>query len=209
MTSLKTYDLVDKSAGSVKTASPLFATELNGGLIQFVVRLFQRRGMAKTATAKTRAEVSGGGRKPWKQKGTGQARQGTINAPQWVGGGKAFGPKNLKRHVKVNRKIHRQTIMMALTSQAEQTVIIKNDDQFDAKVSKVREFVDILKANNAIDKKVLYVTTTLKSRESKLGNIEGLTISSVNGLSVFSILNAHKVLIEESSFKQLQEMYHV
>ena len=154
-------------------------------------------------------EVSGGGRKPWKQKGTGQARQGTINAPQWVGGGKAFGPKNEKRNVKVNRKIHRKSLMMALTSQLDNTIVLKNDTQFDSKISKVKDFLDVLKMNDALDKKVLYVTTTLSAREQKIGNIEGLKVCSVNGLSVFSILNARKVIIEQSSLDQLEEILNV
>ena len=209
MTSINTYDLVASKNGTKKTESKLFTTEINTGLIQFVVRLFQLKGMAKTATAKTRAEVSGGGRKPWKQKGTGQARQGTINAPQWVGGGKAFGPKNEKRNVKVNRKIHRKTIMMALSAQSADTVIIQNESQFDSKITKVKEFIDVLKANDAYDKKVLYVTNSLSAREQRVGNIDGLKICSVNGLSVFSILNARKVLIEESSLNQLEELLNV
>ena len=209
MISINTYDLVDKKINSEKTDSKLFSTEINKGLIQFVVRLFQLKGMAKTATAKTRAEVSGGGRKPWKQKGTGQARQGTINAPQWVGGGKAFGPKNEKRNVKVNRKIHRKSLMMALTSQLDNTIVLKNDAQFDSKISKVKDFLDVLKMNDALDKKVLYVTTTLSAREQKIGNIEGLKVCSVNGLSVFSILNARKVIIEQSSLDQLEEILNV
>lgn len=209
MISINTYDLVDKKINTEKTDSKLFSTEINKGLIQFVVRLFQLKGMAKTATAKTRAEVSGGGRKPWKQKGTGQARQGTINAPQWVGGGKAFGPKNEKRNVKVNRKIHRKSLMMALTSQLDNTIVLKNDTQFDSKISKVKDFLDVLKMNDALDKKVLYVTTTLSAREQKIGNIEGLKVCSVNGLSVFSILNARKVIIEQSSLDQLEEILNV
>ncbi len=209
MISINTYDLVEKKINTEKTDSKLFSTEINKGLIQFVVRLFQLKGMAKTATAKTRAEVSGGGRKPWKQKGTGQARQGTINAPQWVGGGKAFGPKNEKRNVKVNRKIHRKSLMMALTSQLDNTIVLKNDTQFDSKISKVKDFLDVLKMNDALDKKVLYVTTTLSAREQKIGNIEGLKVCSVNGLSVFSILNARKVIIEQSSLDQLEEILNV
>ena len=209
MTSINSYNIVENTSNLIETDSILFNTSINTGLIQFVVRLFQLKGMERNGSAKTRAEVSGGGRKPWKQKGTGQARQGTINAPQWVGGGKAMGPINIKRNVKINRKIHRKSIMMALTSQVENITILTNDSMFESKVNKVKDFLKIFNVQDMSKTNTVYVTTYPSQREAIIGNIQNVNIFSPHSLSVFSILKAKKIFIEETALKQFEETYNV
>ena len=207
MVKLKTYSLSESKVGESTANKDIFGVEAKEGLIHFVVHMYQLRGMRKTAKVKTRAEVSGGGRKPWKQKGTGRARAGTSSSPVWVGGGVTFGPQNVKRHLKVNKKVAQLGLKMALSLKVPETVVLKSADaDFSKKIKKVADFVAIMKELQITNKKVLYVTKEKLSREGMLGNIDKLQVSSVHGLNVFDVMNAQSIVFEDSSLAQFEEI---
>lgn len=207
MVKVNSYDLVKKQESSFEVASKLVDSPVSKEKLGFVVKDFLHQKRLKNSYAKTRAEVSGGGAKPWKQKGTGRARAGTSNSHLWVGGGVAMGPQNLKRLLKVNKKVKRQAFLGSLTAQKEIMLVVENSDKFSSLVTKVNDFVQIVKAKNINDKRILYVSKEKDSREAVIGNYNNLQVSSVYGLNVYDILKATAILIEDSAMKQLEEIY--
>jgi len=207
MVKVNSYDLVKKQESSFEVASKLVDSPVSKEKLGFVVKDFLHQKRSKNSYAKTRAEVSGGGAKPWKQKGTGRARAGTSNSHLWVGGGVAMGPQNLKRLLKVNKKVKRQAFLGSLTAQKEIMLVVENSDKFSSLVTKVNDFVQIVKAKNINDKRILYVSKEKDSREAVIGNYNNLQVSSVYGLNVYDILKATAILIEDSAMKQLEEIY--
>lgn len=201
------YDLNSKQTSVIELNNNLFNQKSSIEMLQFVIKDFFHVGRAKTATAKTRAEVSGGGKKPWKQKGTGRARAGTNSSPLWVGGGVTFGPNNLKKVTKVNKKVKQKALKGALTQKSDSIFILINDSDFERQILKVKDFFAIKNTLNLTKDKILYVTKNIDSRAKVLENIAGLKISSVFSLNVFDILNSDFLFIEESAIKQLEEIY--
>ena len=161
-----------------------------------------------THKVKTRTEVSGGGRKPWRQKGTGRARQGSIRAPQWKGGGIVFGPTPDKNYIKhVNRKVRKLAIKSALSLKAKESnlVII---DQFALNEPSTKTMVEILANLKVNNEKLLIVTkpgdeVIVKSSR----NIEKVNIIPSDGINIYDLLNANKLLVTEEVIKTIEEVY--
>ncbi|MEI7942190.1 MAG: 50S ribosomal protein L4 [Candidatus Riflemargulisbacteria bacterium] len=207
MVKVNSYDLVKQADSSFEVNSILIDSPVSKEKLGFVVKDFLHQKRSKNSYAKTRAEVSGGGAKPWKQKGTGRARAGTSNSPLWVGGGVCHGPQNIKRISKVNKKVKRQAFLGSLTAQKDFMLIVENADKFNTTITKINDFVKIVKTKELNDKRILYVSTERDSRESVIGNYDNLQVSSVYGLNVYDILKATAILIEDSAMKQLEEIY--
>lgn len=163
-----------------------------------------------TASAKTRAEVKGGGRKPWKQKGTGRARAGSIRSPLWRGGGVIFGPKPRDYSTKMNRKERRLALRTAFQSRAEEMTVVE-DFSTNLAQPKTKEMVAALQrwGATATDKVLLIVADMAESENVFLSarNIAKLKLISANGLNIYDILHADRIIVTKSAIAKIQEIY--
>ncbi len=206
MPSLAVVNMEGKEVSKIDLAESVFGIEPNAAVMhQMVVNYLanQRQG---TQSALTRAEVSGGGRKPWRQKGTGRARQGSTRAPQWTHGGVVFAPKPRSYRFTVNKKVRRLAMKSALsTKAASQEIVILDEIKLDEYKTKV--IVDMLKAIDAT-KKALIVLPEVDGKVIKsANNIKGVKTAQVNELNVYDILNADKLVIVKDAVSKIEEVY--
>ncbi len=162
-----------------------------------------------TACAKTRAEVRGGGRKPWKQKGTGRARAGSIRSPLWRGGGVIFGPKPKDYNMKMNRKERRLALRTALMSRVEDIIVVA-DFATDVAQPKTREFVQAMaRWGVQADSKVLIIVSEVEDNTLlSVRNIAKVKMISASGLNVFDLLNADQIVATAEAIAKIQEVYN-
>lgn len=206
MPSMKIVDMAGKEVGSMELSDKVFGVEVNGAVLHAAVRAFLLNQRQGTQSTLTRAEVSGGGIKPWKQKGTGRARQGSTRSPQWTHGGIAFGPKPRSYRIDLNRKTKRVAMQGALTSKVadNEMVVI---DAIKTEEYKTKTMVNMLKAIG-FSKKALVV---LDAKDDKvyesLSNIEGVKIAYVNTLNVYDILNCNLFVVAKAAAEKIQEVY--
>lgn len=206
MPNLAVVDMEGKKVGTIDLADSVFGIEPNAAVMhQMVVNYLaaQRQG---TQSALTRAEVSGGGKKPWRQKGTGRARQGSTRSPQWTHGGIVFAPKPRDYRFAVNKKVRRLALKSAFSSKAKDNEIIVVDsiamDDY-----KTKTIAAMLKAIEA-DKKALIVLPAVDSKIIKsANNIQGVKTAQVNTLNVYDILNADKLVIVKEAVSKIEEVY--
>lgn len=204
MPKLDVFDQSGKKISQLSLNDNVFGIEPNEQALYDVVKA-QRAAMRQgTHKAKTRSEVRGGGRKPWRQKGTGRARQGSIRSPQWRGGGIVFGPQPRDYYIKVNRKVRRLALRSALSlkvSEKSLTVL----DAFTLETAKTKSMVEIL-ANLKVEGKTLIVMDSLDPNVLlSARNIEGVEVTTSEQASVFEIMNASNLLITQSAVNQLEE----
>lgn len=203
---IKVYNTKAKEVGKMDLDSSVFEQEYNEALIHQVVVAQLANKRQGTKSTLTRAEVRGGGAKPWKQKGTGRARQGSIRSPQWIKGGVVFAPKPRDFSQKINKKMKISAIKSALSAKVAQgdiTVV----DTFAISAAKTKEVVSILK-NFGFDKKVLLVVAGNDEsiiRASK--NIENLTLISADLINVYDVVSNRKCLITQDAIKKIEEVY--
>ena len=198
--------MAGKNVGTIELAESVFGIEPNAAVMhQMVVNYLaaQRQG---TQSALTRAEVSGGGKKPWRQKGTGRARQGSTRAPQWTHGGIVFAPKPRDYRFTVNKKVRRLAMKSALSTKAAESEIIVVDsiklDEY-----KTKKIAAMLSAIGA-DKKALVVLPEVDSKVIKsANNLPGVKTAQVNELNVYDILNADKLVIAKEAVSKIEEVY--
>lgn len=206
MPNLAVVDMEGKNVGTIDLADSIFGIEPNVAVMhQMVVNYLaaQRQG---TQSALTRSEVSGGGKKPWRQKGTGRARQGSTRAPQWTHGGIVFAPKPRSYRFTVNKKVRRLAMKSAFSSKAAANEIIVVDaitmDEY-----KTKKIVAMLNAIGA-DKKALIVLDAVDSKIIKsANNIPGVKTAQVNTLNVYDILGADKLVIVKNAVSKIEEVY--
>lgn len=206
MAELKIYSKDGKSAGSLALSDAVFGAEYNEALIHQVVVAILANGRQGTKSTLTRSEVRGGGVKPWRQKGTGRARQGSIRAPQWIKGGVVFAPKPRDFSQKVNKKMRIAAMKSALSKKVVdgQIVAVK-----DLKLSaiKTREMVKVLD-NLKLTKSILIITEGKDDAVLRAaGNIPNVAITYAEVASVYDIVRASKVLATEAAIKKLEEVY--
>lgn len=194
-----------QKVGDFQLSDNVFGVEVNQyALHQVVVALLANKRQG-TQSAKTRAEVSGGGIKPWRQKGTGRARQGSIRAPQWIHGGMVFAVKPRSYRTSVPKSMRRVAMKSALTSKIndEQMVVL---DNLELDAPKTKEIVKMLNAFNA--KKTLIVTAESNENVYKSArNIEGVEILPVNNLNVYDLLKFEKLIITKEAVSKIEEVY--
>lgn len=194
------------SGDKVELSDNIFAIEPNDHVVYLSVKAYlanQRQGTHKT---KERNEVSGGGKKPWKQKGKGGARAGSSRSPLWVGGGTVFGPKPRDYRQKLNRKVNVLARKSALSMKAKASQIIVVED-FDFESPKTKNFADILKALNIYGKKTLLLTKDNLVNVFKSGrNIEKVCISEAVNASTYDILNNQQLLIQKSAIEKIENI---
>ncbi|MBQ9145577.1 MAG: 50S ribosomal protein L4 [Clostridia bacterium] len=206
MISLKVYDKTAKEIGSIEVSESVFGNEYNEALIHQVVvaQLANRRQGTKSAL--TRTEVRGGGRKPWRQKGTGQARQGSTRAPQWIKGGVVFAPKPRDFSQKVNKTMRREAIKSALSEKLACGEIIVVDN-LELAAAKTKEFVAILNAFG-LDNRTLVVTTGENvALQRATNNIPTVTLQDSALINVYDIVVNHKCLITKAAIEAIEKAY--
>lgn len=206
MPNFAVVDMEGKKVGTIDLADSIFGIEPNAAVMhQMVVNYLaaQRQG---TQSALTRAEVSGGGKKPWRQKGTGRARQGSTRAPQWTHGGIVFAPKPRSYRFTVNKKVRKLAMKSAFSSMAMDNNIIVVDS-IAMNEYKTKTIAAMLKAIEA-DKKALIVLPEVDSKIIKsANNIPGVKTAQVNTLNVYDILNADKLVIVKDAVSKIEEVY--
>lgn len=205
MASVKVYNIEGKEVGTMELNDAVFGVEVNEHLMHLAVVSQLANKRQGTQSAKTRAEVSGGGRKPWKQKGTGHARQGSTRSPQWTGGGVVFAPKPRDYSVKMNKKEKAAAIKSALTSKvAEEKFIVVEGLTFDEiKTKKMAAVLENLKVNKALvvlDKKDENVILSAR-------NIPEVRTTMSNSVNVYDVLKYDSVVITKEAVAQIEEVY--
>ena len=206
MPMVKVFDMAGKNVGEINLSDAIFGIEPNkyamhSALVNFLSN--QRQGTQSTLT---RTEVRGGGRKPWKQKGTGHARQGSIRAPQWRHGGIALGPKPRDYSYSLNKKVKRLALKSALSSKVlEDGVIVL--DELKVETIKTKTIVNMLTALEA-PKKVLIITAEVDTNVVKsANNIPGVKTAPANTLNIFDVLNSDKIIVVKDAVAKLEEVY--
>ena len=206
MPNVKVYDMAGQVTGEIALSEELFGAEVNKSVLHSVVRAYlinQRQG---TQSTKTRSEVSGGGKKPWKQKGTGRARQGSTRSPQWTHGGVALGPKPRTFHVSVNKKVKRIALKSALSAKLADNEIFVVEG-LKATEYKTRPMVEMLRALDAERKPLVVLPEVDKVTIKSFANIPGATTCQANNLNVYQILNHRKLVISKESVEIMEEVY--
>ena len=200
------YDMSGKLVGEIELPEALFGVEVNQSVVHDVVKNHLANKRQGTQSALTRAEVSGGGRKPWRQKGTGRARQGSTRAPQWTHGGIVFAPKPRDYSYTLNKKTKRLALKSALSAKAAaECVVVINEIKMDA--PKTAEFAKFLAAVGA-DKKSLVVTAEACQNVVKSGrNIPGCEVTFANLLNVYDIVNANKLVVDKAALQKIEEVF--
>ena len=200
-----------KVAGSGKNAAELelsagtFGHEFNQALVHQVVTAYRNAGRSGTKAQKSRAEVRGGGKKPWRQKGTGHARQGSIRAPQWTHGGVALGPKPRSYNYHINNKVKRLALLSVLSDKAANGNMVVVD-KFTCDEYKTKAVVAMLNAVGA-GKKNLLVNETVDAKFVKsAGNIAGVKTTFAGSVNTYDVLNADKLIISVDAAKKLEEV---
>ena len=206
MANLKVLDMTGAQVGTIELADSVFAVTVNEAVLHAAVRAYLLNQRQGTQSTLTRTEVSGGGRKPWRQKGTGRARQGSTRSPQWTHGGVALGPKPRSYRTDLNKKVKRLAMKSALSSKvlADELVVV---NEIVATEYKTAVMAKMLKALGA-EKKALVVLSEKNEMVIKsLSNIAGVKIAYVNTLNVYDILNCNKLVVVEAAAKKIEEVY--
>ncbi len=205
MAKIDVLNVEGKKVDSIEIADSIFAITPNQQALNDAI-LLQRSNMRQgTHKTKGRSEVSGGGKKPWRQKGTGRARQGTIRAPQWKGGGTVFGPTPRNYTLKMNKKVRRLALRSALAEKFQngEMVII---DQITFDVPKTKDMVNVMTALEA-PRKPLLVTGEYDENVFLAGrNVSGLINLDAAGINVLDIVNAHKIILTQDAVSKIEEV---
>ena len=200
------YDMSGKQVGQIELSDAIFGVEVNQAVVHDVVKNHLANCRQGTQSALTRAEVSGGGRKPWRQKGTGRARQGSTRAPQWTHGGIVFAPKPRDYSYTLNKKARRLALKSALSAKAAETAIVVIDS-IQMETPKTSEFAKFLSAVGA-ESKALVVTAEANENVVKSGrNIPGCEITFANLLNVYDIVNANKLVVDKAALAKIEEVF--
>ena len=206
MPSINVVDMKGKKVSTIELADSVFAVEPNEAVMHQMVVSYLANQRQGTQSALTRSEVSGGGKKPWRQKGTGRARQGSTRAPQWTLGGIVFAPKPRDYSFSVNKKVKRLAMKSALSSKvAENEVIVV--DSITTSEFKTKVMVEMLNAIG-VEKKALIVLPEVDKKVIKsASNTPGVKTAQVNELNVYDILNAGKLVIAKDAVSKIEEVY--
>ncbi len=200
------YDMSGKQVGEIELSAAVFGIDPNGAVVHDVVKNHLANCRQGTQSALTRAEVSGGGRKPWRQKGTGRARQGSTRAPQWTHGGIVFAPKPRDYSYTLNKKVKRLALKSALSAKAQDNnVVVIDSIKMDS--IKTKDFASFLSAVGA-EKKALVVTAEADQIIVKSGrNIPGCAVTFANLINVYDVVNANKLVVDQAALAKIEEVF--
>lgn len=206
MPKVAVLDMTGKEVGSVELSDAIFAIEPNTAVMHDVVVNHLANMRQGTQSALTRSEVSGGGRKPWRQKGTGHARQGSIRAPQWRHGGIVFAPKPRDYSYTLNKKVKRLAMKSAFSSKVLDNNLIVLDSM-DLENYKTKAVVEVLNAIGANDKALIVLPSMDDKIIKSARNISGVKTAQVNTINVYDMLNARKLVILKDAISKIEEVY--
>ena len=206
MPKVDVYNIEGKKVSDVELKEEIFGIEPNEAIVHSVLVNYLANQRQGTQSTKTRAEVRGGGRKPWRQKGTGRARQGSIRAPQWIKGGIALGPKPRSYKYTVNKKEKRLAIKSLLSSKVLENELIVIDN-IQLKEIKTKEMVRILENIKAEGKTLIMLPEREEKVQKSARNIEGVKTTLVNTINVYDLLKYKNLVITMDTVKKLEEVY--
>jgi len=199
-------DMSGKVVGEIELSEAVFGITPNAAVVHDVVKNHLANCRQGTQSALTRAEVSGGGRKPWRQKGTGRARQGSTRAPQWTHGGIVFAPKPRDYSYTLNKKTRRLALKSALSAKAAEAKIVVIDS-IKMEAPKTREFAAFLNAVG-VQGKALVVTAAADANVVKSGrNIPGCEVTFANLINVYDIVNAGQLVVDQAALQKIEEVF--
>ena len=205
MANVSVYNIKGKEVVTIDLNDAVFGVEVNEHLVHMAVVSQLANKRQGTQKAKTRSEVSGGGRKPWRQKGTGHARQGSTRAPQWTGGGVVFAPTPRDYSFKLNKKERRAALKSALTSRVEEKKFIVVDEiNFDE--IKTKKFQDVLN-NLSVSKALVVLEDGNKNAELSARNIADVKTAKTNTINVYDILKYNTVIATKAAVQAIEEVY--
>ena len=205
MANVKVFNMSGSEVGSIDLNDDIFAVEVNEHVMHQAVVQYLANQRQGTQSALTRAEVRGGGRKPWRQKGTGRARQGSIRAPQWTGGGVVFAPKPRDYSFKLNKKVKRLALKSALTTKVNEGSFVVIDE-LSFKEAKTKEFAAVLKNVN-VDKALVVLEDGNKNAVLSARNIPSVKTASVNTINVYDIIKYDSMVVTKAAVEKMQEVY--
>ena len=205
MPSVALYNIAGQEIGTVKLSDEIFAQEVNQAALHTVVRAYLANQRQGTQSALTRAEVSGGGIKPWRQKGTGRARQGSTRSPQWRHGGVVFAPKPRDYRVSVNKKVKRLAMKSALSSKVNDGSLVVFD-ALELAAPKTKEMIKVLDAVK-VNKALGVLPEKDETVERATGNIPNVKTTLVGTLNVYEILKYDTLILTKDSLAKIEEVY--
>ena len=206
MPNIKVVDMAGKEVGEITLSDKVFGAEVNEAVLHTAVRAYLMNQRQGTQSTLTRSEVSGGGRKPWKQKGTGHARQGSTRSPQWTHGGVALGPKPRTYRVNLNKSVKRVALFSALSSKvlASEMVVV---DAINATEYKTRTMTEMLTALGAAKKTLIVLADVNGMVIKSCANIPGVKTTQWNTINVYDILNCDTLVVVKDAVAKIEEVY--
>ena len=205
MANVSVYNIEGKEVGSIELNDAVFGVEVNEHLVHMAVVNQLANNRQGTQSAKTRSEVSGGGRKPWRQKGTGHARQGSTSAPQWTGGGIVFAPKPRDYSFKMNKKEKRIALLSALSSKVADNKIVVLD-AFNLDEVKTKKFAEVM-SNLKVDKALVVIEGENKNVVLSGRNIPTVKVSATNEINTYDVLKYETLVVTKAAVEKLEEVY--
>ena len=198
--------MAGKEVGEIALSDAVFGAEVNSAVLHLAVKNYLANQRQGTQSTKTRSEVSGGGKKPWKQKGTGHARQGSTRSPQWTHGGIALGPKPRSYRFEINKKVRRIALQSAFSSKvADGDMIVV--DAINATEYKTKTMAAMLKALGSEKKALVVLEENNAFAVKSLANIPGVKTALVNTLNVYDVLNCDKFIVAKAAAEKMEEVY--
>lgn len=206
MATVKVVNMKGEEVGSIELNDKIFAADINEAVLHAATRAYLLNQRQGTQSTLTRTEVSGGGKKPWRQKGTGRARQGSTRSPQWTHGGVALGPKPRSYRTDLNKKTKRVALYSALSAKAAAGNLIVVDEIKTESYS-TKTMVNMLNAVGADKKALVVLPDANKMVVASFANIAGVKTSLYNTINVYDILNADKFVVTKEAVEKLEEVY--
>ena len=205
MAHVSVYNIEGKEVGSIELNDAVFGVEVNEHLVHMAVVNQLANNRQGTQSAKTRSEVSGGGRKPWRQKGTGHARQGSTRAPQWTGGGIVFAPKPRDYSFKMNKKEKRIALLSALSSKVAESKIVVLDE-FKLDEIKTKKFVEVMN-NLKVENALVVLEGENKNVVLSGRNIPSVKVTATNEINTYDVLKYTTLVVTKAAVEKLEEVY--
>lgn len=205
MAKVAVYNMEGKEVDSIELNDSIFGVEINEHLVHMAVLQQLANNRQGTQSAKTRSEVSGGGRKPWRQKGTGHARQGSTRAPQWTGGGIVFAPKPRDYSFKMNKKEKRIALLSALSSKVAESKIVVLDE-FKLDEIKTKKFVEVMN-NLKVENALVVLEGENKNVVLSGRNIPSVKVTATNEINTYDVLKYTTLVVTKAAVEKLEEVY--
>ena len=205
MANVSVYNIEGKEVGSIELNDAVFGVEVNEHLVHMAVVNQLANNRQGTQSAKTRSEVSGGGRKPWRQKGTGHARQGSTRSPQWTGGGVVFAPKPRDYSFKMNKKEKRIALLSALSSKVAESKIVVLDE-FKLDEIKTKKFVEVMN-NLKVENALVVLEGENKNVVLSGRNIPSVKVTATNEINTYDVLKYTTLVVTKAAVEKLEEEY--